>query len=505
MGRPLAALAAVALLAAAPPRAAAAASYGPEPAAVPSPLEARALEAVRARLSPAPRTSPALVLAARELAARAAAGAADAISPGALRTVLARALSTDPSPAAVLVSSAIEEAPAAVARALPRSGATHVGAGAVERDGTAWIVLLMSERRARLDPFPRDVAAGARAVLSGALLPPLAGPRVFVTRPSGDVVEAGGAAGRAFHVTLDLVERGRHVVEVVGEGAGGPEVAAILTVAVGGASLESPPRPPPAAEPADRAVSEAAVLRALNATRARRGLAAVVASPEVAAVARRHAEAMAAAARVAHVVPRSPDAGERLRRAGVPYRRAYENVARAGTALEAHAAAEESPAHLANVLRREATRAGVGIARARLPSGDSTVYLSEILLEPPDDGAESRLTPDARVREALWRERARLGLAPLTADPALDGLAREAAETMRRRDDPAPDGLADRALGPRRSLAAVDVFVASGPEEATRSTNLKDARFGRVGVGVAAGDSARFGKARLWIAIVYTD
>jgi hypothetical protein len=145
------------------------------------------------------------------------------------------------------------------------------------------------------------------------------------------------------------------------------------------------------------------------------------------------------------------------------------------------------------------------VAAGRLPSGDRTFYLTEIFVEPPDDGSESRLTTDARVREALWRERARLGLRPLTADAALDALAREAADRMRARDETETDGLGDRALALRRAIAAVDVFVATGPDEATRSTNLRDARFARVGVGVAAGDSRRFGKGRLWIAVVYTD
>ena len=501
-------LAALALLLAPAAAAAAPASYGPEPRVAPSRLEARAMEAARARLRPAPRVSAALVLAARELAERAAAGARDPIARDAVRAALARALAFDPSPAAVLVTASPDDAPAEVARALPRPNATHVGAGAVEREGTAWVVVLLSERRAQLDPFPRDVAPNARAVLSGMLAPSLERPRVFVTRPSGEVVEpppGPHSAGRSFRVPLEFPGAGRHVVEIVGEGRGGPEVAALLTVASGGASLDAPPHPPAAAEPRDLAASEASVLAALNATRARHRLPPVAADAEVAAVARRHAGAMAAAGQVAHVLPGSPDVGTRLRGAGIAYQAAYENVSRAGTALEAHAADEDSPAHLANVLRPDATRAGIGIARARLPSGDATVYLTEILVRPPDDGTSSRLTPDARVREALWRERARAGLPPLTADPALDALARDAAAAMRRRDETETDGLADRALALRRRLAAVDVFVAGGPDDATRSANVRDRRFARVGVGVVAGDSARYGTARLWIAVLYTD
>jgi uncharacterized protein YkwD len=493
------------VLALLPTLALAGAEYGPEPAAVPTRLEARALEAVRAHLRPAPRTSPALVLAARELAARAAASAAELNARGALRGALARARAFDPWPAAVAIAAAPDEIPAAVARALPRAGPTHVGAGVVEREGVAWVVLLFSERRARLDPFPRDLPPGARAVLSGALFAPLASPRVFVTRPSGEVVDAGGGADRAFRVPLEFSAAGRHVVEVVAESAGGPEVAALLTVSVGGASLEAPARAAVGPDPADPAATEAAVLAALNATRAARGLPRVTADAEVAHLSRRHAEVMAEARRVAHVLPGSADVSTRLRGAGVAFRRGYENVARGATALEAHLAVEESPAHLANVLAPGATRAGIGVAHGKDASGAPTVYLAEILVEPPDDGAASPLTPDARVREALWSERARLGLAPLTADPALDALARDAAEHMRTRDEPETDGLADRALGLRRRLAAVDVFVAGGPDDAVRSANVKDARFARVGVGVVSGDSARFGKARLWIAVVYTD
>jgi uncharacterized protein YkwD len=449
--------------------------------------------------------SPGLVLAARELAARAAAGAPDPIGRGAVRSALARVGLADASPSAMLAKGKAAEAAELVAGAFRHGRATHVGAGAVERNGTTWVVLVATERRVALSPFPREVAPGARTVLAGSVSPPLRAPRVFVTRPSGVAVEAGGGGDRSFRVPIEFPERGRHVVEVIAEGEGGPEIAALLVVAVGGAPLDPAPRPRPVPEPADRAASEAAVLRALNATRGRHGLAPLAAREDVAAVARRHAEAMAAAGVVAHVLPTSPDAAERLRRAGVPYRKVFENVARETTALEAHQGVEESPGHLANVLQAEATAAGIGIARARTPSGREAVYLAEILIEPPDDGKESPLTPDARVREALWREREKLKLTPLVADPALDDVAREAAAGMRARDDTDAEGAAQRALALRRKIAAVDVFVGTGPLDAIRSTNLKDARFRRVGVGVAAGDSARFGKGRVWIAVVYTD
>ena len=291
---------------------------------------------------------------------------------------------------------------------------------------------------------------------------------------------------------------------MIADGARGPEVAALLTVVAGGATVEPPSRiaagPP---EPDEPAAAEAAIVRAMNETRRGRGLAPLAAVAEIASVARRHSAAMRDAATVAHVLPGSGEIGDRLRRAGIPYRFAYENVAQGPTALAAHAKIEESPAHLANVLA-QATQVGVGVARGTLPSGAPAVYVTEILVQPPDDGRESALTPDARVREALWRERARLRRTPLTGDPALDALARDAAERMRGEDAPDPGDLGTRALA-GRGVAAVDVFVASAPAEAIRSRNLPDPRFRRVGVGVAQGDSRRYGARRLWIAVIYTD
>jgi len=481
--------------------------YGVESEIAPSPAEAGAIAPLRAHLAGGgarPRVSGALVLAARELARAAADGAPDPLSRRRIRAALARAQAWDPSPAAALVEAPPEAAAAALERALPRTQVTHLGAGAAERAGTVFLAVLAANRKVSLEPFPRDVAVGATAVLSGTLRSGLANPRVFVALPSGRVQEAAVSGGRRFRAPLAFAAPGRHAVELVADGEGGPEVAALLTVSVGGAPLEAP-EPPAPEESGDDAAAETAIVRAANATRRRQGLPPLAPSPELAAVARRHAAAMAAAGRLAHVLPGSGDAGTRLRRAGVPYRRAYENLARGSSPLRAHEATEESPAHLGNLLQPGAARVGVGVARAPLPSGEEAVYVAEILVEPADDGGESPLVPDARVREALWRERARLGLAPLTADAALDDLAREAASAMRARDEPAAPDLGERALALRRGLAAVDVFVASAPGEATRSANLADGRLRRVGVGVTIGDSRRFGAGRFWIAVVYTD
>jgi uncharacterized protein YkwD len=206
------------------------------------------------------------------------------------------------------------------------------------------------------------------------------------------------------------------------------------------------------------------------------------------------------------VLPGSGTAAERLRQARVPFRRVLENVAKGASAFEAQEALEDSPAHLGNLLDPAVGRAGVGLARGRLASGEPIVYLTQILVQPVDDTAESRIRPAERVREALWRERQRLGRPPLRADPALDAVAERAARAMLRAGEPAAEAdTADRVLALGRSVAAADAFLAASPGDAARSENLADARWHRVGVGVAVGDSPRYGAGLLWIAVVYSD
>jgi len=477
--------------------------YGPEPRHRATPLEAEALAAVRARV-PGLVPSAALALAAREIASRAAAGAPEALSRPAVRSALARALSFDPDPSAFSAAGRPERIAAELAAAVPPGEFTHAGVGIAERGGTVQAVLLGSRRLARLEPFPRDVRPGTTAELRGALAG-LSRPRVFATGPGGRAREISVSGERPFAASISFDRPGRWLVEVLGRGPQGPRVAALLVVSAGGAPLEEPPRPR-RAEPRDAGEAEARILEAVNALRARHDLAPLEGSDRLRDAARRHSADMLAAGVLAHALPGSGDVVQRLRRDRIPFRAVRENLALGPSPLAAHDTLEESPAHLANLLDPDVTRIGVGIARGRLAAGgEPIVYLTEILVQPVDDSSDSRLRPEARVKEALWRERERLRLAPLLADPSLDELAARAARAMLRAGEPEPGTWADDALALGRQVAAVDTFVVAAPGDAARSKNLADPRHHRVGVGVAIGDSPRYGSGLLWIAVIYTD
>jgi uncharacterized protein YkwD len=481
-------------------------SYGPEPAAHLTSLERAIADASLPRLrAPALRLSPALVLAAREMA-RGASSGADPRSRVGLRTALAAGLSFDPAPSMHFAEGSAASVATALASTLsPASSATHFGVGAVARDGRAFAVLLLARRGAALRPFPRQVATGATASLDGELLD-LEAASVHVTDPSGESRRVSTTRrGRTFHTSLGFDAPGLWLVEVVGEGSRGPQVAALLTVSCGGAPLQLPAAAPDEVDPPGQREAEAAVIAAINATRRRHGVAPLAPSAALSGVARRHSDAMLAAGAVAHVLPGSGSVEDRLRRARIGYRSAFENVARGASALDAHRVIEESPAHRENVLALGASEVGCGIARGRLPGGEPIVYLTEVFVEPIDDGAHDHRTPDTLVRVALWAARSRARAPALTSDPRLDALAREAARRMLKRGEPGTAGLAEQALEFGRRLAAADAFVAASPAEATRSRNLPDRRFRRVGVGVAIGDNPKYGKGFLWIAVIYTN
>jgi uncharacterized protein YkwD len=366
-----------ALLLAGATRAAARDAYGPEPAVSPSPDEAAALAIARAHFASRgarPQVSGALVLAARTLAEEAAAGA-DPARRARLRNALARALAYDPAPMVFTIRATGASWGEELGRALGPGAPTHLGAGVAPAAGGSVIVVLASRRGVRLEPFPRAVRQGERVSLSGQLRSGLCNARVFLSAPSGEVREVSTAGAVWFRATVPLEEPGRYVVEVLADGPQGPTVAGLFPVAAGAASFEEPALPAAPGDPAADGAS--AVLEALAAARRHHGLAALEPDAALAELAQRHSEVMRDSGILGHVLARERPLTERLGRAGVRFRRVFENVAAAPSALEAHGAAEESPAHLRNILEPGARRVGVGLAR----DASGRVYLTEVLVQ----------------------------------------------------------------------------------------------------------------------------
>lgn len=348
-------------------------------------LERAALSAYAAAKRPAPVVDPFLTRAARALSLKALADGPNAATAGdAVAAALSEAGSWDPPPRAIVLRTtppgraldAVESRTDLASLPATRLGVAFAAAG---RSGA--VVLLFSERRAFLEPFPRQVAAGATATLGGELVFPLYDGRVVVSGPSGVAHPAPRDAGarNRFEAEVRFPEPGTYTLEVVAQSAKGPEVAAIFRVEAGGerGAARAPAAPAEVGERTDLARAEGQVLAAINARRRAAGLKPLGRSATLDAAAAAHSEEMAAMGYFAHVSPTRGDLAERLTRAGFAFKRVAENLGEAATALDAHRGIESSPGHLANILDPQVDLVGIGTARVRR-GGLENVLLTEV-------------------------------------------------------------------------------------------------------------------------------
>lgn len=116
------------------------------------------------------------------------------------------------------------------------------------------------------------------------------------------------------------------------------------------------------------------LLALVNGERGRHGLPALGFDPRLRALAREHCGKMIAAGRLGHDFAGYPDLERRAGTAGLPYSKIGENVARSATFVMRffHEALMASPAHRENILDRDYTHLGLGIAQ----NGD-TYYVTQ--------------------------------------------------------------------------------------------------------------------------------
>lgn len=106
---------------------------------------------------------------------------------------------------------------------------------------------------------------------------------------------------------------------------------------------------------------EKEMLQYINDERIRHGIPPLAHDTELVPVARQHSEDMFARAYFSHISPEGDTPFDRLRKAGVSFLAAGENLAIAQTLSLAHEGLMKSPGHRANILRQTFGRIGIGI------------------------------------------------------------------------------------------------------------------------------------------------
>jgi uncharacterized protein YkwD len=114
-------------------------------------------------------------------------------------------------------------------------------------------------------------------------------------------------------------------------------------------------------DPKIRPDLEAQMLVLVNEERAKEGLKALKADPEMTEVARAHSRDMFARGYFSHYSPEKNDPLYRIRKAGVKFITAGENLALGQTLKICHKGLMNSPGHKANILRPTFGRLGIGI------------------------------------------------------------------------------------------------------------------------------------------------
>ncbi len=407
--------------------------------------------------------------------------------------------SSEPAPVAgVARVSPASHADRALSELFPRTCKfNRVGVAANIAGGEAIVCTLTVEHETDLAHIPGAVEEFDTVQISGTLAPGLSRPRLFVTRPTGEVEELGMvASGGQFATRVSLRETGEHSLEVLADGPGGPLVVALRRVFAGVKPPESPPPEPQAGR------GLAGVEAAIGRLRASRGLPRLARDPELDAVAQGHSAEMARTVTFAHVLPGDGSMSDRLARRGYAYRSAGENIGLADDVATAHEAIVASPAHLANLLDPRHRRLGLGEVRGPIEGGAEGVYLTEVLAAPVVASAD----PARDAMQLVDAERKKRGLPQLRRDNALDEIARlEVGEAAHAGELKLSGATAARALDkvPELQGAVAEIYIGGGPDVVANSKNIAEARWTRLGVGAVYASSKRFGAGRLWVVLLY--
>ncbi len=318
------------------------------------------------------------------------------------------------------------EPTAAVARLLPalveglkRTGANRLGVATTAGDPRRIVVLLQTRLAVLEGLFPRSMALGDGAALTGQVLAPLRLPSVHLTNAQGEASQVPAAVtGQRFEAQVRCGAPGRHQVEIMAQGEAGPAVAANFPVWCG----VSPPTAPPTERVGPREQAAARVgqrlLALANDARRAAGRGPLEWDERLAGVAQRHSADMARHGYIGHRSPRSGHPGDRVRAAGVRAAAVLENVGLGPDAEALHAGFMRSPAHRAALLSPTAERMGAAAVATQGGVGHGQLYATQVFIEPlkalDADVGLGRLRKAAKARG--WRR-----------EPVLDEIAAAAA------------------------------------------------------------------------------
>ncbi len=419
----------------------------------------------------------------------------------------------EPSPHLVIIWGPIDRPEPVLAQlrgrmpALLASGSfSRVGIGSAKRAGKDQYVtvLALQTSNLRTSPIPRELVRGGVIAIDATVLGAYRRPEVFVTRENGKVEQPtlahSGATTFRAKVACDG-HKGRQQIEVTAVDASGSTVLANFPVWCNErapTSIVVDPDKEDAKAPTSVGAAERRMFALINKDRQRYGLPVLVLAPGVVAVARAHSEDMRATGAVAHVSPRTGSAADRVRAAGIRTAVVMENVARAYGVGEAQRGLMNSPGHRANLLSKQATHVGVGLALGAVVAGRRELFVTQVFIRVPPRIKRPVAIHAIRTKIAAYRSLARdAELDSVAQQYAIDVAGGLSTKDASKRAAKRAGSLAQRFRRATTVVTAVVSLDSFKPADA-----LTDRSATHYGIGVAQGDHKVLGKGAIYIVLM---
>ncbi len=385
---------------------------------------------------------------------------------------------------------------------------THFAVGATRTPDQKRMVttLLLGRRPVLIDPLPVCPSPGSRIKLRARILRGYTHPRWLMTTPKGNVTQGillYEEGAWSSEMPLDG-GAGEYTTELVVNGPRGPEVAALFPLYVGVPKANLPrvklrPAPGRYRSPED---AEKAILSMVNEARGRLSLPPLILSEDLSKLARSHADELLFKRHAEHRSQQTGSLVDRLRKAGVVFQRALENVALVPSPEAAHERLMGSPGHRLNLIDPHVSKIGIGVAMER-SSTEDILAVCQVFVEPPVSAKD-----DASIRDlhrAINARRLKRGRFALGLDRELSAAAQRSARRLSalgRKADPQQEG--EALLEEITDLGAQEVelryFHTANVNQILAAPEIYDENINRLGIGTATDQG---GSGLQWLAVVF--
>jgi uncharacterized protein YkwD len=366
----------------------------------------------------------------------------------------------------------------------------------VKRDATKVVVVLVDAPVEISPPFPKKLAPGQKATLSGRLLSGLKSPKVQVSDASGQMTTPEQAPGEAFKAEVACGDKpGKILVEIRGEYEGHSGTVANFPV---GCATDLPTSVSIAPEPwpTDPAEAEKKMAELVNDERASAGLPPLKWDAGVSGVARTISDDLAKNSGA------GGDVAERLKKEGIASSLILQSAASERSFERVHERLVANPSNRANIMNREVTSVGIGAVSKTDADGKPIVYVTEIFTRElaPVDLAKTR--QDLKAAVAQKRRDARMN--PLTVEPFLDDAAQKYAQAVAEAGGDLPKEKATQLTAPlTKTMRTLTIVSGAKPEPLDFAEEPQVTAVARAaGIGVAQGKHPVLGRNAVYVVIM---